>query len=360
VPHICMPCAAVHGRHWLLVHTSVAWHALLQGVEQVPDWKLQFWPFAQGPPQPLPQLFSVTTTHLSALGQRFWPLAHALAVPSFLVVPVDAPGALSELVPELLLDVDVGDACAVSAEMASWLAAAALAAAALTAFALPLTMPPVTPLPPDVVPGRAPTVAALAEPAVSTCDAGACVAAAVSVPIVAAPEACAPMDCMPVAAASCVADAGLAHEPSVPVDVGAAVAVSSTPAPLGRAAPCATAAVDVVAAMPPPHVTPLLPSVLPSELSAAAPFTPAALETPAFVCPAMGCASCSSWRMVASLEFSCAPSLASAPGAAVLTRKRILRCCRVQGSSSGPGAPVRSCPTRAPPALYPLAGRLGC
>lgn len=144
VPHICMPCAAVHGRHWLLVHTSVAWHALLQGVEQVPDWKLQFWPLAQGPPQPLPQLFSVTTTHLSALGQRFWPLAHALAVPSFLVVPAGVPGAASELEPPLLLDVDVEDACAVSAEMASALAAAALAAAALTAFALPLTMPPVT------------------------------------------------------------------------------------------------------------------------------------------------------------------------------------------------------------------------
>jgi len=340
VPHICMPCAAVHGRHWLLVHTSVAWHALLQGVEQVPDWKLQFWPLAQGPPQPLPQLFSVTTTHLSALGQRFWPLAHALAVPSFLVVPADVPGAASELEPPLLLDVDVEDACAVSAEMASALAAAALAAAALTAFALPLTMPPVTPLPPDVVPGRAPTVAALAEPAVSTCDAGACVAAAVSVPIVAAPEVCAAVDCMPVAAASCVADDGLAHEPSVPADAGAAVAASSTPAPLGRAAPCATAAVDVVAAMPPPHVTPLLPSVLPSvlpsELSAPPLFTPAALETPAFVRPARGCASCSSWRIVASLEFSCAPPPASVPGAAVLYVLYV----------------------RAPPALQPCAGQV--
>ena len=317
VPHICMPCAAVHLRHWLLVQTSSLWHALLQGAAQVPDAKLQFMPLPQGPAQPLPQLSLVTTTHLLELGQRFCPLAHALSLPAFLVVPP----AVSEDVEEEEDDDPVPAACVVRLLMPRP-AAAASAAAALTADALPPTMPVVMPallLPSVVVPGMAPTVFALAEPAVSTdldvdlsaasaaiCvvlaagianDAAALVVAAASVPGKAAAAA-------PVVAAGSVP--GIAANPPAPAVSGAGV-LGAVSVPL----PCATALVDatvpgVAAGFEPPHITPAPPvSALGACVTAALlDSAPAALPRPA--APTRPAVSCSSARIVASLEFSCA------------------------------------------------------
>ena len=310
VPHICMPCAAVHFRHWLLVQTSSLWHALLQGAAQVPDAKLQFMPLPQGPAQLLPQLSFVTTTHLLELGQRFCPLAHALSVPAFLVVPL----AVSEDVEEEEEDDDPVPAACVVRLLMPRPAAAASAAAALTADALPPTMPVVMPalaLPSVAVPGMAPTVFALAEPAVSTdldvdlsaasaacCvvlaagianDAAALVVAAASVPGKAAVAA-------PAVAAGSVP--GITATPPAPAVSGAGVLGAASVAP-----PCATALVDttvpgVAAGFEPPHITPAPPV---SALGACVlDSAPPALPRPAAPMrpPAAGWLSCSSTRMV--------------------------------------------------------------
>ena len=282
MPHICMPCAAVHEMHWLLVQTWPLLHALLHGAEQVPVWKLQFMPPPQGPEQPLPQLLSLTTTHLLELGQRFCPLAQAFSVPA-LAGALVLPGAVRLLDPPLDT---VVVACVASPLM--WLAAAAMVAAALTAAWLPPTMPPDTPAEPTLpsvaelgsAPGIAPTVAEVAEPAVSTLDdLVACSAASA--------EDAAGSAYVATAAAGCTTVAGMLLSgllPSVvllPVaallptaaDMGGGVAasalLSTPPLPPVCALPCAMADVDTAVAVDaagsePPHIAPPPPPSVPA------------------------------------------------------------------------------------------------